>query len=461
MTLTIRKDPRMTRSLVLVALVALGGTVGCADTLVPDLNNSSIAGFQASPTGVSAGAISIGLLRGARDNAANIVETLGMFGREGYEMSGARGDLPLYIIGPLVPGSFFVQNIWSGQYADLRAANVVLDALGNVPDLTTAQKEAMRGWIQTFEAYDLTALAMTRDTFGIPIAVDIPATGSPAPIATKAQVYQHILNLLDSAQTHLQAGGSSFSFALPPGMANFSTPAAFLTLNRALRARVDLLISDYASAETDLAASFLTTTGSLSYGASFDFTNNSGDETNPRYEPYYYAEPQIVANAQLQPGGARDERVLTKMDSVQQFAFDGIVSEWQFTLYTSPTSSISMIRNEELILMRAEAELGLGQNAQAIADINLIRAESGGLAPTTLTPASSANDLLEELLYNKRYSLMWEGGHSWIDYRQYNKLSELPNQLSTEKFFPILPYPLAECQALSTSPEGCTTVNGF
>jgi hypothetical protein len=44
--------------------------------------------------------------------------------------------------------------------------------------------------------------------------------------------------------------------------------------------------------------------------------------------------------------------------------------------------------------------------------------------------------------------------------RHYNKLNLLPKQLTSEKIFPVVPYPLAECQARSPQPEGCATVIG-
>jgi hypothetical protein len=47
----------------------------------------------------------------------------------------------------------------------------------------------------------------------------------------------------------------------------------------------------------------------------------------------------------------------------------------------------------------------------------------GGLAP--YAGAVDQPSLLAELLYNKRYSLMYEGGHSWIDYRRYGLTANL------------------------------------
>ena len=58
--------------------------------------------------------------------------------------------------------------------------------------------------------------------------------------------------------------------------------------------------------------------------------------------------------------------------------------------------------------------------------------------------------LLAELLYNKRYSLMYEGGHSWIDYRRYGLTSCWLRSTGPgpppDVIFPTLPIPTAELQ---------------
>ena len=58
---------------------------------------------------------------------------------------------------------------------------------------------------------------------------------------------------------------------------------------------------------------------------------------------------------------------------------------------------------------------------------------------------------LDELLYNKRYSLMYEGGHSWIDFRRYGRLWDLATNERAgpppDVIFPTLPIPTAEVQA--------------
>jgi starch-binding outer membrane protein, SusD/RagB family len=56
--------------------------------------------------------------------------------------------------------------------------------------------------------------------------------------------------------------------------------------------------------------------------------------------------------------------------------------------------------------------------------------------------------LLAELLYNKRYSLMYEGGHSWIDYRRYGLTASLKalDRVGPppDEIFLTLPIPTAE-----------------
>jgi hypothetical protein len=114
--------------------------------------------------------------------------------------------------------------------------------------------------------------------------------------------------------------------------------------------------------------------------------------------------------------------------------------------YPSPNSPIPLIKNEELILLRAEANIGLSDFASALSDINLVRQTSGGLAP--YAGAIDQPSLLTELLYNKRYSLLYEGGHSWIDFRRYNRTADLvgfdrPGP-PPDVIFSTLPIPNAE-----------------
>jgi hypothetical protein len=68
----------------------------------------------------------------------------------------------------------------------------------------------------------------------------------------------------------------------------------------------------------------------------------------------------------------------------------------------------------------------------------------------------TSDERLTELLYNKRYSLLFEGGHRWIDMRRYNRVSQLPLDLPSHRRNDKFPFPNAECDARVPKPSsGC------
>jgi hypothetical protein len=75
-----------------------------------------------------------------------------------------------------------------------------------------------------------------------------------------------------------------------------------------------------------------------------------------------------------------------------------------------------------LILLRAEAELGKDGpgSAAALADINTVRTNSGNLP--ALGSLGTLDQAITELLYNRRYSLLWEQGATWVDARRYGRI---------------------------------------
>jgi starch-binding outer membrane protein, SusD/RagB family len=447
-----------------IGAIALGGALACTNVNIPDLNNSSIAGFQTNPTASGASALIQAMIAGERDETATSILTVGSIGREGYNLSVSNGTLPYYLIGPLLNSTGFLVGTggsWSNEYTNIRTAELVLDNTSKISGLSAAQAAAMTGFVQTMEAYDFYNLAVTHDSLGLPIAVDISPTAPAPPIAARAAVFQHIYNLLDSGATNLAAGGAAFPFALATGFTGFSTPATFVPVNRALRARVDIFLNDFPTALTDLAASFVSTASPLTTGVYFNFSTTSGDEQNSRFldAPVEYASPRMVDSAQLQPGGAPDLRT-SKVTAVAPFTFDGITSHYLFTLYPAGNTPVPLVRNEELILLRAEAELGTGDNADWLNDINFIRQNSGGLAPVTLGDFASPNAQLEETLYEERYSLWWEGSHAWISYKHYNKLGELPAGVANGHIFNVMPFPQADCNSYTPTPAGCAPVVG-
>jgi hypothetical protein len=87
---------------------------------------------------------------------------------------------------------------------------------------------------------------------------------------------------------------------------------------------------------------------------------------------------------------------------------------------------------------------------------------TGGLppiAPATWTALTDAQRL-DSLLYEKRFSLLFEG-HRWVDLRRYNLLLQLPRAKTTDLIFPWFPLPDDECVPRNRAPAGCTPATGL
>src|SRR6266576_7094103 len=348
----------------LAACLGFAVLAACKDLDVPNLNSPDLGSFQTNPTRSQVLSVATGLLLGTRTGIApqnGYVSLLGIVGRESYNFDPAD---PRFVtemmVGPLDGGSpAFGGNLWGFPYRNILNANVVLAATDRVPAMSDAEKEAVRGFAKTIQAFDFLKVIVTRDANGAAIDVGIDLAAPPAAIVTKAAVFAHIVQLLDEGQTHLQASGATFPFPLPSGFAGFDTPSTFLQFNRALRARVAVYTDDFAGALTALGSSFIDTTKSLDVGVYYDYSTVSGDETNALFDPNaraILAHPSLETDAQLQTGGAKDDRFVRKIAKLASAkSAQGLTSDLQFVIYNAVDAPIPIIRNEELILLRAEA----------------------------------------------------------------------------------------------------------
>jgi starch-binding outer membrane protein, SusD/RagB family len=447
------------------AMVGALLVAGCSSFDVPDLNDPGLEDFESDPTRAKLAAAATGLLMNPRaeiGRPVGYISFLGIFGRESYNLDPADDrSITELLIGP-IRGDGFGAFLWASRYNTIRLAKIVMGVLDRVPGLTVEEQNATRGFAETIYALELLGAINTRDVLGAPLDVNDDPADRPLPIASKAEVFAHIVALLDSAKTDLEAGGGSFPFPLSAGYADFDAPASFLKFNRALRARVAVYSGDFTGTLAALTESFLDPTGPLMLGAYYSYGTGAGDRVNRLYDPEgrsLLAHPSIETDAQLRADGTKDLRFQGKLVRVAPQTLQGITSDLAFTIYNSPSAPIPIIRNEELILLRAEANMALGNLTDAIADLNLIRISSGGLPPYAgpVTPEA----LLDELLYNRRYSLLWEG-HRWIDLRRYGRLATLPLDLPNHHRFEKMPFPTDDCAAYSPPPSaGCSPEVGF
>ncbi len=415
--------------------------------------------------------LATGLLSDYRSDRGSLIQNSAVFGREGYYYfpTDARytqnGLIGIVVGGQQVldPAGFYAGD-FATEYNTLRNLYNFKTTVSAATTLSTTQKAAALGFAKTLEAETLYELLWTRDSLGAVVEIKADAAAL-APFVSRDSTYKYIMATFDDAATQLAAGGSAFPFTLHSGFTGFNTPATFATYTQALKARAAVnwaastnSATAWGLAATALSKSYLNTAASsraaLDVGVYHIYSAAASDQTNGlnfTTNQDLYAHMSFQTDVTNKGDGTPDNRYAAKLvtGALRQAPQNlGVSSSLRFSLYPTPASSIASIRNEELIGLDAEVKLATGNAAGAIADINVLRTVSGGLAPSTLTAASSSSAILHGILYEKRYSNMLEGIR-WVDMRKYNLLSELPLDISSgvNKHFvaKVIPIPQAEC----------------
>ncbi|HEY4304571.1 MAG TPA: RagB/SusD family nutrient uptake outer membrane protein [Gemmatimonadaceae bacterium] len=449
---------------------AAAALAACGDRLtVPNFQNPTVTSISADPI-AAIPLLATGVLRDDRGAYVTYVRDVGILGREVYNYTPTEGrNTSGYLTSDVNNQASFGATSGGGfasQYFTVRDAfntRTVLDASGAA--FTDAQKSALKGLLDTQVALALLYVIDTRHNLGAPVEVSADPT-KLFPFVPRDSVFSYITNLLNTAQTELAAGGTSFPFTLPSGYTGFTTPATFVKFNRAIAARVFAYRASlgssgcgaaksaacYQLALTALGSSFLDPAASLATGVFDVYSAASGDIANANANQ---ATVNVVAHAKSDSGimskadGTLDNRFLKKFVKLSTpkaapTNIAAVPTNWDFTIYDARTDPIAIIRNEELILLRAEARYYTGDQAGALTDINTIRTVSGGLAARGAF--ASESDFLDELLYNRRESLVFEG-HRWIDMRRFGRINLLTLDLPSHVIATQLPVPQAECLA--------------
>jgi hypothetical protein len=462
------------------AAVAAASLAACSNELtLPNYNSPTVSGLSGDPAGLQLAAT--GILIRERNNYFGYIRDVSLFGREGYYyfQTDAR-FVTDYLVGAgtgaarsLSPTGFAAGN-WFEYFRNQRNAFNLVNAVG-ASTLSDQQKAAARGFANTFRALDLYYAISLRDTLGAPVEIR-PNPSDQAPFVSRDSVYKSISALLDGAKTDLAAAGSAdFPFVLHSGFAGFNKPATFLKFNRAIAARVLAIRGSfqgaatcgnacYTQALTAVSESFATAPGAaasladLNVGAYNVYSTAPGDALNSlnfTQDANVLAHQSIVTDAQKQPDGTTpDARVTRKVVALATPVGSpggttaGIAANYRFSIYSSNTAPTPIIRNEELLLIRAEANIQLNNLPAALTDINNVRSVSGGLGPLVGAPT------IDALIYERRASLLLEG-FRWIDARRFNKLATLPLDLATHFVAKVVPIPKAECDARLVTPNGC------
>lgn len=445
-----------------VALGALAFAGACKEaTSVPDLNSLPSSAIASGLTPTTFGLLTTGLLNNDRANLSfNYLVATETMARDVYNIDPSETRyITEYLGAGIDPSAFSGGGSFLGLYQTVRTANTILKGLDALSSsFSTGEIAAARGLVRTIKAQELYRVFVLRGNNGIPIDVDRDINAAPAPLLCQTSALAAISALLDSANTDLQQAatanaGFPSALALPAGFkanGDFTTPAAFATYNRGLKGRVEVYrgilgrTQSYTDAITALNASFLNTTGDLAAGPYYTFSTATNETVNPLGAPTIYLNKAVGDS--IQAGDLRSSKITTL---AKARSASGVSTKYQSPLASTAnlTGSIPILRNAELILLRAQANIGLGNLAAAKADIDVVRTKEGGL-PAIETPTSAAA-AIDAVLYEKRYSLLLTGGQRLVDLRSYGRLNSIyfaPEQAG-DAFTSALPVPLAEQNA--------------
>ena len=425
-----------------LALLSLG-LFSCELSEIPDPNNPSLEIISEDATIGELQNLVDGIESYMRDRHATYFDGVGMIGREYYRFSNSDPRFTSDLLGKgsavLDNNTFYTTNTFASRYRVVKNANILITAIQNTSAaVTPEQVSSTLGYAKTIKAHEL--LMVLNQQYNNGVRVDVSDPDNLGPFLGYTESLNAIKALLDEAREDLNKGGADFLFLLNSGYADASV-AGFLQFNRALAARVDAYRQDWSGVISDLEASFFDMNGDFDLGVYFVFSTAGGDQLNGMwYPPNATGELRVAHPSYLDDLRAGDTRASKVRARTETATLDDLSSDYDVNVYASNTSSIARIRNEELILLYAEARIQLDQPTEAIMALDVIR---NAYNLGDYTGATSKDALLDELLYQRRYSLYGEG-HRWIDMRRYNRLNDLPLDRAGDDVWEQFPRPMTE-----------------
>ncbi|WP_165699399.1 RagB/SusD family nutrient uptake outer membrane protein [Hymenobacter jejuensis] len=353
-----------------------------------------------------------------------------------------------------LPDNIQIGNSWNIIYNAINRVNYLLQETDKITDPTFTAKlstQAQARALRAFHYMNLLALwGGTPQGYGYTGGLGVPLRLTPTtaigtetafiPRATEAEVAAAIRSDLDFAIANLATGTG-----------NRITKSSAL----ALRARFELRMRNYTDALTfakqvPAVANFATTapTGTTAPDALWSIFFSNTDQS--QYAFYWYPSPG--GRDEFNPGStiaaAHPAGDLRLPINVVTAATSVTVSGAPYTLQPGTTrkyfrtttrdDAFNVIRYAEVVLTVAEAAAQTGDLTTATTQLNIIRTRAG-LAPTT---ATTAPDLIKDILLQRRLELAYEGVY-WYDLRRTNTVqTALPTY--TQTFRNLFPIPLRE-----------------
>lgn len=437
---------KMNQKSLYIALLAAGlsMTTACKNEAIPNPNAPTMDEIIKNPTVGELNNLVVGVEATMRSRLGLYIDITGSIGREFYRFTTSEPRYSGSLLGKdqdIISGADFLASTpWSMRYNCIKTCNLLMEGAKKSSSLTNnKQRNGYYAFAKTIMAHQLLmVLNLTHDNS---LRLEVTDPFKPGPFVTRAQALEGIAKLLDEANAML--ADAEILFQLTSGFEGFETAAGFRKFNRALAARVAIYREQWATALTCLQGSFIDqSAGSdLSDGPAHLYSSASGDEENDVFLQISNSNTRLAHPSYMTDLEAGDDRLNKTAAPTAALSVDGLPESTRpFPISAGLESPFPIIRNEELILIFAEASAQNNALPAAADAVNLIRTRHGLTARADL---NTKDKLITEILKQRRYSL-WGEGHRWIDMRRYNKLAELPRDRAGDDVWEELPLPEAE-----------------
>lgn len=416
----------------------------CTIEEVVDPNGPSVNGVEENASKGQLNELIVGIEATMRNGLGTEVTASGTMARELYLFDADprnTGDLLGKEGIGLDNNSFYSTAQWNGSYRAIKNANLLINAATNTEFVNDAERGGYLGVAKTFKAYELIQVLKSYGR----ARLDVDDPENLGPVLDFDAALAEIRALLDEALQDLS--GSTFTFPLSDGFAGFDTPATFTQFTNAVATLAAVYAGDGTAALSALSNSYFDLDGELNSGPKHIFGLGGGDQANPVFRVpstpgnINNGDQIIVHNSWINDAESGDARVAEKAaprpDASSQ---DGLSGTHETRLYASNVALIDILRNEELILLYAEASILAGNLGDAVTALNVIR--NAATLPD-YSGASTTDALTNELLQQRRYSL-WSENHRMFDLRRYGLSENLPIDRTGDRIFNVLPIPLSE-----------------
>lgn len=440
---------------ILIALMLMSSCSFFELSAPNDPNNPSLGSVSQNASRNQVQSLVTGLESRHRDYVFTVTMLFGSMGRELWYLNASDPRWQTDWLGmnnrQATANMFGYLATYQNPYFAIRQAQTVIDAVQNTNTFTEQEKNAISGFAKTIMAYQYLLVAMGQYENGI--RIDVKDVQNPGPFLPLAESLTQIKRVLDEGNTELgNAGTGNFPLRLTSGFTanNFNTMAALRQLNRGLAARLAVYRQQWQEAVEALNGSFYSLTGSLDLGPAHTY-GAPPDAFNPLFfvQNANVTTMMVVHPSVLRDTIAGDARVRNKFflrTAPVSVTSDGtpLSGQYQDRRFASNTSEVKFLRNEELVLIAAEANAQLGNTQAALAAINRIRTAAG---IGNYAGATTKEALIDEILFQRRYSLWAEPwGHRWVDLRRYDRLNAQNVDISLDRgtIFKQLARPQAE-----------------